>query len=186
MTNGERLDEIVHAAAAQGQAPGCGGRGGSRRHDVHQEQRPTCSRSPDISSLSFRDSRFGRTQLRHASRMARAWASREEMSSQPQSSYPFLMRRIRSCHEPKGISSTKPFGFFESLASTNDSLALISTHSLWSALALLFRHVAGAGYLSGRVGIQRSSVRRAPRRFAATQARRRTRTNQQGAHANHL
>src|SRR5690349_4794463 len=95
------------------------------------------------------------------------------------------MRRIRSCHEPDGISSTAPLGFFESLTSTNASLALISTQLPWSAVALLFRHVV-AGYRSGRAGIQRPSVRRAPRTFAATQARRRTDTNQRGAHANHL
>jgi hypothetical protein len=46
-------------------------------------------------------------------------AAQEEKPSQPQSSWSFLMRRIRSCHEPEEILSTTPLGFLESLTSTN-------------------------------------------------------------------
>src|SRR5579863_4535522 len=85
-----------------------------------------------------------------------------ERSRQPSSRFPFLMRRISSPHEPEGISRVTPLTFFESLTSTNDPRTLISTHPPWSALVLPFRHVV-AGYRSGPAGIQRPSVRRAPR-----------------------
>lgn len=46
-------------------------------------------------------------------------AVQEEKLSQPRSGRPFLIREIRSRHEPKEILSVTPLGFLESLTSIN-------------------------------------------------------------------